>query len=68
VLYCVILKKRELLETHTFSWIFRSAGAQSSGCAHRGRVCVYVFIGVSVRAVVSVCVVLYNFLKKETAP
>jgi hypothetical protein len=30
--------------------ISRSAGAQSFGGAHRGRVCVRVFIGVSVRA------------------
>jgi hypothetical protein len=30
--------------------ISRSAGAQSFGGAHRGRVCVCVFIGVSVRA------------------
>jgi hypothetical protein len=41
------------------SRISRSAGAQSFGGAHRGRVCVRVFIGVSVRACcVSVCVVL----------
>ena len=32
------------------SGIFRSAGAQSFGGAHRGRVCVRVFIGVNVRA------------------
>jgi hypothetical protein len=32
------------------SGIFRSAGAQSFRGAHRGRVCVHVFIGVSVRA------------------
>jgi hypothetical protein len=32
------------------SGIFRSAGAQSFGGAHRGKVCVPVFIGVSVRA------------------
>jgi hypothetical protein len=32
------------------SRIFRSTGAQSFGGAHRGRVCVRVFIGVSVRA------------------
>jgi hypothetical protein len=32
------------------SRIFRSAGAQFFGGAHRGRVCVHVFIGVSVRA------------------
>jgi hypothetical protein len=32
------------------SGIFRSVGAQSFGGAHRGRVCVCVFIGVSVRA------------------
>jgi hypothetical protein len=31
------------------SGIFRSAGAQSFGGAHRGRVCVRVFIGVSLR-------------------
>jgi hypothetical protein len=30
--------------------ISRSVGAQSVGGAHRGRVCVRVFIGVSVRA------------------
>jgi len=27
------------------SRIFRSAGAQSFGCAHRSRVCIHVFIG-----------------------
>jgi hypothetical protein len=32
------------------SRISRSAGTQSFGGAHRGRVCVRVFIGVSVRA------------------
>jgi hypothetical protein len=32
------------------SRISRSAGAQSFGGAHRGKVCVRVFIGVSVRA------------------
>jgi hypothetical protein len=32
------------------SGISRSAGAQSFGGAHRGRVCIRVFIGVSVRA------------------
>jgi hypothetical protein len=32
------------------SGISRSAGAQSFGGAHRGRICVRVFIGVSVRA------------------
>jgi hypothetical protein len=32
------------------SGISRFAGAQSFGGAHRGRVCVRVFIGVSVRA------------------
>jgi hypothetical protein len=32
------------------SGISRSAGAQFFGGAHRGRVCVRVFIGVSVRA------------------
>jgi hypothetical protein len=32
------------------SGISRTAGAQSFGGAHRGRVCVRVFIGVSVRA------------------
>jgi hypothetical protein len=32
------------------SRISRSAGAQSFGGAHRGRICVRVFIGVSVRA------------------
>jgi hypothetical protein len=32
------------------SRISRSAGARSFGGAHRGRVCVRVFIGVSVRA------------------
>jgi hypothetical protein len=32
------------------SRISRSVGAQSFGGAHRGRVCVRVFIGVSVRA------------------
>jgi hypothetical protein len=32
------------------SGISRSVGAQSFGGAHRGRVCVHVFIGVSVRA------------------
>jgi hypothetical protein len=41
----------------TFSWIFQDlpvlcvkwAGAQSFGGAHKGRVCVRVFIGVSVK-------------------
>jgi hypothetical protein len=32
------------------SRISRSVGAQSFGGAHRGRVCVRVFLGVSVRA------------------
>jgi hypothetical protein len=32
------------------SVISRSVGAQSFGGAHRGRVCVPIFIGVSVRA------------------
>jgi len=32
------------------SGIFRSAGAQSFGGAHRGRICVRVFIWMSVRA------------------
>jgi hypothetical protein len=32
------------------SGIYKSVGAQSFGGAHRGRVCVRVFIGVSVRA------------------
>jgi hypothetical protein len=48
------------------SGIFRFAGAQSFGGAHRGRVCVRVFIGVSVRVcvhVVSVCVVLCDSKK-----
>ena len=31
------------------SGISRSVGAQSFGGAHRGKVCVHVFIGVSVR-------------------
>jgi hypothetical protein len=42
------------------SEISRSDGAQFFGGAHRGRVCVRVFIGVSVRA----CVVLCNCQKK----
>ena len=42
------------------SGIFRSAGAQSFRGAHRGRVCVPMFIGVSVRARVGVCVILCN--------
>jgi hypothetical protein len=44
------------------SRISRSAGAQYFGGAHWGRVCVRVFIEVSV-CVVSVCVVLCNFKK-----
>jgi hypothetical protein len=44
------------------SGISRSAGAQSFRGAHRGRVCVRVFIGVCVR-VVSVCVVLCHSKK-----
>jgi hypothetical protein len=48
------------------SRISRSVGAQSFGGAHSGRVCVHVFIGVSVRVcVVSVCVVLCNSQKKS---
>jgi hypothetical protein len=43
------------------SGISRSVEAQSLEGAYRGRVCVRVFIGVSVRAVVSVWVVLCNF-------
>jgi hypothetical protein len=46
------------------SRISRSVGARSFGGAHRGRVCVRVFIGVSV-CVVSICVVLCNSKKKE---
>jgi hypothetical protein len=38
--------------------ISRSVGAQSFGGAHRGRVCVRVFIGVSVRASALYCVIL----------
>jgi hypothetical protein len=42
------------------SRISRSAGARSFGGAQRGRVCVRVFIGVSVVRVVSVCVIQYR--------
>jgi hypothetical protein len=45
------------------SGISRSVGAQSFGGAHRGKVCVRVFIGVSV-CVVSVSVVLCNSKKR----
>jgi hypothetical protein len=45
------------------SKIFISVGAQSFGGAHRGGVCVRVFIGVSGVRVVSVCVVLCNSKK-----
>jgi hypothetical protein len=38
--------------------------AQSFGCAHRGRVCVRVFIGVSVRTCMSIYVYTV-FLKKR---
>jgi hypothetical protein len=38
--------------------------AQSFGCAHRGRVCVRVFIGVSVHTCMSVYVYI-AFLKKK---
>ena len=43
------------------SGIFRSAGAQSFGCDHMGRVCVRVFIEVSVRVCCERlrCIVLY---------
>jgi hypothetical protein len=46
------------------SRISRSAGAQSFGGAHRGRVCVRVFIGLSVRASALYCV----NLKKNMLP
>jgi hypothetical protein len=38
--------------------------AQSFGCAHRGRVCVHMFIGVSARTCMSICVCSV-FLKKK---
>jgi hypothetical protein len=47
------------------SGISRSVGAQSFGGAHRGRVCVHVFIGVSVHAC-CVCVVLCNSQKNKS--
>ena len=47
------------------SGIFRSVGAQSFGGAHRGRVCVRMFIGVSVHVCVGVCVILCNSQKKR---
>jgi hypothetical protein len=46
------------------SGISRSAGAQSFEGAHKGKVCVCVIIGVSVR-VVSGCVVLCNLKRKK---
>jgi hypothetical protein len=47
------------------SRISRFAGAQSFGGAHRGRVCVRVFIGSVCVRVVSVCVVLCESKKKS---
>jgi hypothetical protein len=41
--------------------------AKSFGCAHRGRVCVHVFIGVSVRTCMSIYVYTV-FLKKNSIP
>jgi hypothetical protein len=37
---------------------------RSFGCAHRGRVCVHVFIGMSARTCMSICVYTV-FLKKN---
>jgi hypothetical protein len=45
------------------SVISRSAGALTFGGAHRSRVCVPIFIGVSVRVRCEACVVLCNFKK-----
>jgi hypothetical protein len=39
--------------------------AQSFRCAHRGRVCVHVFIGVSAHTCMSICVCTV-FLKKSS--
>jgi hypothetical protein len=47
------------------SGISRSAGAQSFGGAHRGRVCVRVFIGVSVRACCERLRCTVSFSEKE---
>jgi hypothetical protein len=47
------------------SGISRSAGAQSFGGAHRGRVCVRVFIGLSVRACCERLRCTVSFSKKE---
>jgi hypothetical protein len=44
------------------SGISRSVGAQSFGGAHRGRVCVRVFIGVSVRACCERLGTLYMYI------
>jgi hypothetical protein len=47
------------------SGIFRSAGAQSFGGAHRGRVCVRVIIGVSVRVCCECLRCTVSFSKRE---
>jgi hypothetical protein len=44
--------------------IIKIKPAQSFGCAHRGRVCVCVFIRVSARTCMSICDCTM-FLKKE---
>ena len=47
------------------SRIFRSAGAQSFGGAHRGRVCVRVFIGCECACVLWASSLYYVILKKN---
>ena len=46
------------------SGIFRSAGAQSFENAHRNRVCVHVFIGVSIRACCERSMIWEGYLDK----
>jgi hypothetical protein len=43
---------------------FKIKSAQSFGCAHRGRVCIRVFIGVSAHTCMSICIYTV-FLKKH---
>jgi len=49
------------------SRIFRSAGAQFFGGAHRGRVCVRIFIGCECMGVLWASLLYYVILKKNLA-
>jgi hypothetical protein len=58
----VLIDSETLLVTDFVNLKIKSA--QSFGCAHRDRICVYVFIGVSARTYMSTCVCTV-FLKKQ---